>query len=199
MIMLDRAKLKAVARFAADTKDLRQALHGVLVEASPAGVRLVATDGHAMLIARAAADSDTETWTGIVPADAIKAALAWKGGRNLPIILIPGEPQGWAFSECRLTRATGEAVVFAPAPGPFPDYRRVVPKALSGEASYYDPDFLVKFKRAAEDLGSKLGLFGLLPGGDGSGLVYIRDDVVGVVMPMRSGGLAVADCMWAAD
>jgi DNA polymerase-3 subunit beta len=192
--MIDRAKLKAAARFAAcDPKDKRLSLHGVLVEASPAGVRLVATDGHAMLVVRAAADADTDTWTGIVPSDAIKAALAWKGGKALPIILIPGEP------ECRLTRATGEALVFVPAPGPFPDYRKVIPAAPDGKASFYDPVFLVKFKRAAEDLGSEKGLFGLLQGGNGSGLVYIRHDVVGVVMPMRSGGLAVADCLWAAD
>ena len=192
MIMLDRAKLKAAARFAADSKDRREALHGVLVEASPAGIRLVATDGHVLLVQRAPADTDTDTWTGIVPSDVIKAALAWKGNKTLPIILIPGEP------ECRLTRATGEALVFVPAPGPFPDYRRVIPKAPDGTASFYDPDFLVRFKRAAEDLGSNLGLFGLLPGGDGSGLVYLTDDAVGVVMPMRSGGLAVADCLWAA-
>jgi len=38
----------------------------------------------------------------------------------------------------------------------------------------------------------------LLQGGDGSGLVYISDDVVGVVMPMRSGGLDVDFCQWAA-
>ena len=191
--MIDRNKLKAAARFAAsDPKDMRLSLHGVLVEASPAGVRLVATDGHAMLVVRAPGDVDTDTWTGIVPADAIKAALAWKGGRNLPVILIPGAP------ECRLTRATGEAVVFVPAPGPFPDYRRVIPKAPDGTASYYDPDLLVRFKRAAEDLGSNLGLFGLLPGGDGPGLVYISDDAVGVVMPIRSGGLDVDFCQWAA-
>ena len=192
MIMLDRAKLKAAARFAADSKDRRETLHGVLVEASPAGVRLVATDGHVLLVARAAGGPDTDTWTGIIPSDAIKAALAWKGGKGLRIILIPGEP------ECRLTRATGEALVFVPAPGPFPDYRKVIPAAPSGAASFYDPDFLVRFKRAAEDLGSEKGLFGLLPGGDGSGLVYITDDVVGVVMPMRSGGLDVADFIWAA-
>jgi len=168
-------------------------MHGVLVEASPAGVRLVATDGRVLLVARAAADSDTDTWTGIIPSDMVKAALAWKGGKALPIWLTPGEP------ECRLTRATtGEALVFVPAPGPFPDYRRVIPAAPDGKPSHYDPDFLVRFKRAAEDLGSDLGLFGLLPGGDGSGLVYLTDDVVGVIMPIRSGGLAVADCLWAA-
>ena len=192
MIMLDRAKLKAAARFAADSKDRREALHGVLVEASPAGVRLVATDGHAMLVVRAAGDVDTDTWTGIVPADVIRAALAWKGNKTLPIILIPGEP------ECRLTRATGEALVFVPTAGPFPDYRRVIPKAPDGTASYYDPDFLVRFKRAAEDLGSNLGLFGLLPGGDRGGLVYLGEDAVGVVMPMRSGALDVDFCQWAA-
>lgn len=192
MIMLDRAKLKAAARFCADSKDVRLALHGVLVEASPAGVRLVATDGHVMLVQRAAGEPDTDTWTGIVPADAIKAALAWKGSKSLPIILIPGEP------ECRLTRATGEAGVFVPAPGAFPDYRRVVPKAPDGAASVYDPDLLARFKRAAEDLGSNLGLFGLRQGGDGSGLVYISDDAVGVIMPMRSGAIDADFCQWAA-
>lgn len=192
MIMIDRNKLKAAARFAADSKDLRLSLHGVLVEASPAGVRLVATDGHVLLVQRAAGDVDTDTWTGIIPADVIKAALAWKGGRNLPVILIPGAP------ECRLTRATGEAVVFVPVAGPFPDYRRVIPKAPDGKPSFYDPDFLVRFKRAAEDLGSEKGLFDLLPGGDRGGLVYLGEDAVGVVMPMRSSALAVADCQWAA-
>ena len=182
MIMLDRAKLKAAVRFAAsDPKDARLSLHGVLVEASPAGIRLAATDGHVMLVQRAAAEPDTDTWTGIVPAGVVKAALAWKGSKNLPIILIPGAP------ECRLTRATGEAVVFVPAPGPFPDYRRVIPKGPSGEASFYDPDLLTRFKRAAEDLGSNLGLFGLRQGGDGAGLVYLTDDAVGVIMPMRAG------------
>ena len=140
----------------------------------------------------AAGDVDTDTWTGIVPADVIRAALAWKGGRNLPVILIPGEP------ECRLTRATGEAVVFVPAPGPFPDYRKVIPQAPDGTPSYYDPDLLVRFKRAAEDLGSAKGLFDLLPGGDRGGLVYLGEDAVGVVMPMHSSDLAVADCQWAA-
>ena len=193
MIMLDRNKLKAAARFAAsDPKDMRLSLHGVLVEASPAGIRLAATDGHVLLVQRAPGEPDTDTWTGIVPADVIRAALAWKGNKSLPIILIPGEP------ECRLTRATGEALVFVPAPGPFPDYRRVIPKAPDGTASFYDPDLLTKFKRAAEDLGSEKGLFDLLPGGNGSGLVYLTADAVGVVMPMRSGALDVDFCQWAA-
>ena len=193
MITIARNKLKAAARFAAhDAKDRREALHGVLVEASPAGVRLAATDGHVLLVQRAAADAETDTWTGIVPSDVIKAALAWKGGRNLPVILIPGEP------ECRLTRATGEALIFVPVAGPFPDYRKVIPAAPDGKPSHYDPDLLVRFKRAAEDLGSEKGLFGLLPGGNGSGLVYLGEDATGVIMPMRSGGLAVADCLWAA-
>ena len=194
MIMLDRAKLKAAARFAADSKDRRETLHGVLVEASSAGVRLVATDGHVLLVVRAPGEPDTDTWTGIIPSNAIKAALAWKGGKIWTIFLTPGEP------ECKLTRVTtGEAVAFVPAPGPFPDYRRVIPQAPDGTASFYDPDLLVRFKRAAEDLGSNLGLFGLLPGGDGPGLVYLTDDAVGVVMPMRSGGLGDVDfCQWAA-
>lgn len=193
MIMLDRNKLKAAARFAAsDPKDKRLSLHGVLVEASPAGIRLAATDGHVMLVQRAAADADTDTWTGIVPADAIKAALAWKGNKKLPILLSPGEP------ECRLIRLAGEAVVFVPPPGPFPDYRKVIPKAPDGAAAFYNPDLLTRFKRAAEDLGSGQGLFGMVQGGNGSGLVYLTADAVGVIMPMRAGGMDAAECQWAA-
>jgi len=193
MIMLDRNKLKAAARFTAtDADDRRRELHGVVIEASPAGIRLAATDGPVMLIQRAAGEPDTDTWTGIVPADAIKAALGWKGSKSLPIILIPGEP------ECRLTRAMGEAVVFVPAPGPFPDYRKVIPKAPDGAAAFYDPDLLTRFKRAAEDLGSGQGLFGMVQGGNGSGLVYLTADAVGVIMPMRAGGMDAAECQWAA-
>lgn len=194
MIMIDRNKLKAAARFAAtDPKDQRLTLHGVLVEASPAGIRLAATDGHVLLVVRAAGDVDTDTWTGIIPIEVVKAALAWKGNKTLPIILIPGE------QECRLTRATGEALVFVPVVGPFPDYRKVVPKKPDGKPSFYDPDLLVRFKRAAEDLGSDKGLFGLLPGGDGSGLVYLTADVVGVIMPMRGRECGAAECAWARE
>ena len=193
MIMIDRNKLKAAARFAAtDPKDQRLTLHGVLVEASPAGVRLVATDGHALLVARAAGEPDTDTWTGIIPVDVVKAALAWKGNKTHPIWLIPGEP------ECRLTRAT-ETLVFVPVAGAFPAYRKVVPAAPDGIHSHYDPDLLVRFKRAAEDLGSEKGVYSLLPGGDGSGLVYITGDVVGVIMPIRSGALELDDCAWARE
>ena len=194
MIRIDRAKLKAAARFAAtDPKDARLTLHGVLVEASPAGIRLAATDGHVLLVARAAGEPDTDTWTGIIPVDVVKAALAWKGNKSLPIILIPGEP------ECRLTRATGEALVFVPGVGPFPMYRKVIPAAPDGIHSHYDPDLLVRFKRAAEDLGSEKGVYSLLPGGDGSGMVYITGDVVGVIMPIRSGALELDDCAWARE
>lgn len=192
MIMIDRNKLKAALRFVADVKDVRYALQGVLVEASPAGLRLAATDGCTMLIQRAAADAETDTWVGIVPADAIKTALAWKGGKNLPIILVPDK------IECRLTRATGEAAVFAPVNGNFPDYRKVVPKNPNGKPSFFDADFLVRFKRTAEDLGSDLGLFSLLQGGEGSGLVYLTADAVGVIMPMRGSGVVLEDCAWAA-
>ena len=194
MILLDRAKLKAAARFAAtDLKDARLTLHGVLVEASPAAVRLVATDGHALLVAVARAAGEPDTWTGIIPVDVVKAALAWKGNKSLPIILIPGAP------ECRLTRATGEALVFVPVAGAFPDYRKVVPKEPDGKPSFFDPDLLVRFKRAAEDLGSEKGLFGLLPGGDGSGLVYLTADVVGVIMSMRGRECGTAECAWARE
>ena len=190
MITIERAQLKAAGRFiAADAT--RPVLAGVLVEASPAGVRLVATDGHALLVARTGADVETDTWTGIIPADVIKAALAWKGSKDLPIILIPGAP------ECRLTRATGEALVFVPVVGTFPNYRKVVPAAVDGAPAFYNPDLLVRFKRAAEDLGSRLGYFELAPGGNGSGLVYINENVMGVIMPIRS--TPPGDTAWARE
>jgi hypothetical protein len=36
-------------------------------------------------------------------------------------------------------------------------------------------------------------------GGDGSGLVYLTGDVVGVIMPIRSGALELDDCAWARE
>ena len=74
-----------------------------------------------------------------------------------------------------------------------------LPAAPDGIHSHYDPDLLVRFKRAAEDLGSDKGVFSLLPGGDGSGLVYITGDVVGVIMPTRSRALELDDCAWARE
>ena len=39
-------------------------------------------------------------------------------------------------------------------------------------------------------------VYSLLPGGDGSGLVYLTGDVVGVIMPMRG---EKADVAWARE
>ena len=190
MITIQRAQLKAAGRFmAADSK--RPVIAGVLIEASPAGVRLVATDGHVLLIQRARADVDTDTWTGIIPAGTVKGLLAWKGPRKLPLILIPGA------AECRVTCLNDETAVFTPAAGPFPDYRKIVPAAVDGAPAFYDPDLLVRFKRAAEDIGSSGGYFGLSSGGNSPGLVYIDDNTMGVIMPIRS--TPAGDTTWARE
>ncbi len=191
MILIDRKKLKAAARFCLPAPDIRLSMTGVLVEASPAGVRLVSTDGHVMLVQRAVGET-TDTWTGIIPQDALKAALAWKGLKTQPVYLIPGAP------ECRLTRDAGEVVVFVPIPDKFPEYRKAIPAAPDGKPSHYDPDLLVRFKRAAEDLGSARGLFGLRPGGNGGGLVCLTEDAVGIIMPLRTDVVDVESCRWAA-
>jgi DNA polymerase-3 subunit beta len=197
-IYISRNKLKAAAYFSA-VKDIRFYLNGILIESTPMQTRIVATDGHALFCAKDDAKDDNEgTFTGIVPNDTVKQILAWKAPykTEAPVIFttnddIAGEHRAeWC----------GNTAVFKLLDGKFPEYARVVPTDVSGEASHFNPELLIRCKKAVEALGTnKFGHFAFKQGGDGSAIAVFSSEAFAVVMPMRGDKADVADVAWARE
>lgn len=197
-IHISRNKLKAAALFAA-TKDVRYYLCGVLIESTPMQTRICATDGHALFCAKDdAKDDNAGTFTGIVPNDTIKQILAWKAPHKTeaPVIFTTNDdPVGEHRAEW-----AGNTAVFKLLDGKFPDYARVVPTDVSGEASHFNPELLIRCKKAAEALDTnKFGHFAFKQGGDGSAIAVFSTESFAVVMSMRGEKADVADVAWARE
>lgn len=199
-IHISRNKLKAAAIFAA-TKDVRYYLNGVLIESTPLQTRLCATDGHALFCAKDdAKDDNAGTFTGIMPNDTVKQILAWKapykGAADLPVVITTADdPAGEHRAEC-----AGNTAVFKLIDAKFPEYARVVPEKVSGDASYINPELLMRCKKAAEALGTnKFGQFAFKQGGDGSAIAVFSSEAFAVVMPMRGEKANVTDVAWARE
>ena len=195
IIHISRNKLKAAAYFSA-AKDIRFYLCGILIESTPMQTRVCATDGHALFCTKD--DGDNEgTFTGIVPNDTIKQILAWKapykGAADLPVVITTAADEQRA-------EWCGNTAVFKLLDGKFPEYARVVPTDVSGEASHFNPELLIKCKKAAEALGtSSKGFYAFKQGGDGSGIAVFSTESFAVVMPMHGEKADVADVAWARE
>lgn len=191
-IHISRNKLKAAALFSA-TKDVRYYLCGVLIESTPMQTRVCATDGHALFCAKDdAKDDNAGTFTGIVPNDTIKQILAWKAPYKTEVSVIfttNDDPAGEHRAEW-----AGNTAVFKLLDGKFPEYARVVPTGVSGEAAYFNPELLMKCKKAAEALGtSSEGFYAFKQGGEGPAIAVFSTESFAVVMPMRGRKADVAD------
>lgn len=182
-ITIDRNALKAVSRFAA-VKDIRYYLVGVLIESNPLQTRLCATDGHTLAVHRADAKGDNEgSWTGILPLDAVNTLLKMKPA----IKSLKDEPITLTIAESGEIRCdwNGQSIICRAVDGKFPDYRRVIPSSLDGQPAWINPDYLTRIVDAAKDVTISGGFtFGW--GGNSCSLAYIGQDMLAVVMPMRT-------------
>lgn len=200
MITINKTALKAVSRFAAKS-DIRYYLVGVYVEANETETRLIATDGHTMLIHRAPVEN-THCWSGIVPLDTVTAILKHKTASkkvDFPIELHETASQ----HELRIDYS-GQAFIFKPVDGTFPDYRRVIPQKITGEPACYQPEYLQRVQDAAADLGAvdhKIGRFAMGYNGNSAAVCPINDDCLAIVMPLRQDMLPAGEVgyKWARD
>lgn len=193
-----RNKLKAASRFMA-VQDIRYYLNGLLIESNDVQTRIVSTDGHTLFAGYDDAKGDNVgSFAGIMPADTVKAILAWKASyktaNDMPVVVttsndLAGEHRAeWCGNVC----------IFRLIESKFPDYTRVIPQAVSGLAGNYNPDYLARCKAAGIDLGnSKLYGINLTQNGDGPALVTFSPQAFAIIMPMRGepGDIAAAD--WA--
>lgn len=203
--MIYRNALKAVSRFQS-VKDVRFYLNGVCIEWNALQTRMIATDGHALIVHKSdAKDDNAGAGSIIIPADAVKTMLAWKPEnkwqKDQPIMV-----EQSANGEFRASWHNN-LTLFRPIDGQFPNYRRVMPVTVTGAADFYDAEFLIRTKRASEDLGSDNGRFelsynGAVPdengqtGASGPGIAVINDSCFVIIMPMRQGPADLAATNW---
>lgn len=191
-ITIDHNTIKALLICAAK-QDVRYYLNGVCVDARASDVTLVTTDGHRMLAYPVATDAIEALTVGqyIIPREALEAVKPAKAGRvTLPITIEIDTAKGL---ENKITGAT--SVVTPLIDGKFPDWRRVLPKTVSGEPAQYQAEYLGDFGRIAELLGTKHPH--VHHNGSSAAIVGNLGAALGVLMPMRSDAEFSALPAWA--
>ena len=194
-ITIDHSVVKALLICAAK-QDVRYYLKGVLVDARASDVTLVTTDGHRMLAYPVATDAIEALAPGqyIIPREALEAVKPCKAGRvtlpiTIEIVTAPDQPDleraGVTIKGKTSITVTGAtSAVTAPIDGTYPDWRRVLPKTVSGEPAQYQAEYLGDFGRIADLLGTKYPHIHY--NGSSAAIVGNLGAALGVLMPMRS-------------
>ena len=174
-ITLSPDLLKAAVLFTSK-EEVRYYLKGVSIQATIATVKVAATDGHRLFVARVCQEENTEAFSIIIPSDTI--ATATKGAKY-PLALSKLSDTQWRLGD----------TIFTPIDGTFPEYSRIVPTSVSGETAQYNPEYVAALGKANKLLGGSntatIGYNGKNPAlvtGDG----YKAHNAIAVIMPMRS-------------
>lgn len=205
-ITIDHSVIKALLICAAK-QDVRYYLKGVLVDARATDVTLVTTDGHRMLAYPVATDAIEALAPGqyIIPREALEAVKPCKAGRvtlpiTIEIVTAPDQPDperaGVTIKGKTSVTITGATSAVTPLiDGKFPDWRRVLPKTVSGEPTQYQAEYLGDFGRIAELFGTKQPHIHY--NGSSAAIVSNLGAALGVLMPMRSDAEFSALPAWA--
>jgi len=176
------AWLKAAQIMAAKI-DILYYINGVCIEIMPKEFRIVATDGHKLIIFRTETASE-HTGKFIIPNEAIDAIKRKPKITNINFHYGDGV-------KCSLEYGALE-ICFKPIDGRFPDYQQAVEAGLvpSKEVAHYNPEYVAQFQKAVKlAYGNRsFNCPTIWPNGDKSGLVTYRnlDSFLGVIMPMRT-------------
>jgi hypothetical protein len=194
---LNLSALKAAA-LAASKELTRHYLNGVLVEVEPRCVTYVATNGGVLFAYRdALSERDADNMligAFIVPVAAIKSLKLKRKVSEIATL----RHSGVSGEEMTIKTADGGTFGFAPIDGTFPNWRAVVPRATTGEASNgYEPKHVAALVAAGNVSGA--GRPDISYNGETAALmVYPRNNALGVIVPMRGGCGPVTAPEWAA-
>ena len=171
--------LAAALEFSA-VKDVRYYLNGVYVD--PRAGNLVATDGHAAYIGRPGSVTLDGDGDGFIISNAHCAEIisAGKAAKAKAVTLdVVGDS---------ITVAGLRVAPFSVLDGGFPDWRRVYPAELSGEAASYNPEYLMRGVKAGKALGVKNPEYNfefIQNGTGGAVMILAGGEAHVVVMPFR--------------
>lgn len=178
--IINIATLKAI-NLAASTEDTRYYLKGVFVEVTEQTVTYTGTNGHILLSRKEdSAEPNTLTGSWIIPSDFIKGAKPNRYIDHATMTLVAGPNAGTMLAFTGTI--TGMA---APIDGTFPDYRRIIPPAVTGNPGQYDGNYTGTFAKFAKAL--DLRYFHIHHNGENAAPVTFnsRHGVYGIIMPLR--------------
>lgn len=176
MITVPTKHLKA-ALLAVPKHDIRYYLLGVFLEASAAETRCVATTGALAVVLRHPCVNDLLAEV-ILPREVVEAAVKMKRDETEFEKL---DASHWLMNGTHR---------FKPCDGKYPDYRRIFPRAVSGEATElgFDPELFAVFGKVAVALGKKsMQVSTHLNGATGTAAITIEGcpEFAGLISPLR--------------
>lgn len=186
--------IKAALLFAGK-EDIRGYLNGLCVEFAPGTVRLIAVDGHRLIVQNIPLMEDAPSCAApvrfVVARDAVNAALKLAPKRTVAIECTytqTTEPDTTRVgvtivSVARIDFGGVNAVDLQATLGRFPEWERVVPNACSGELAQYNADYLADAQKAGALLGNRFISVGY--NGTSPALITLTDNAFAIVMPMR--------------
>lgn len=177
--------LRALALLTSDDPK-RPAMHGILLDATSTDAFLVATDGIVMGVIRIAGKAFSNPVSVIIPPDVVSAHAR----RSANDVIVTKVRSKWTI------KSAGPAIDFTPIDEAYPDWRRVIPRTLSGVPSQINPDLLATMKKVDSVLNGRRihGVTIRHNGPDGANIVRLHecDEFFGIVMPFRADHLVFA-------
>ena len=187
-------QIKAALLFVQDGEMTRAYLNGALIEHSPIGTRMVATDGQKLLVQRIDDEVTEDTVRYVVSRAVLETAVAAYGKIKYHAIAFQWAQEttedpvrkGVTIVRCaHILVGDLHAVDVQDQMGKYPEWRRVMPSKISGELAQYDVDLLLTCRKARKLLAHDAPQY-VYPAHNGSGpaLVGISDDAIAIVMPI---------------
>jgi DNA polymerase III subunit beta len=191
--------------------DIRYYLNGVLLDLStPGRAHLVSTDGHRLTALNLDQDVAIETenldaWRDwkcggnpgqyIIPRETLEAVKPKKTGKivfplivtitRTPDIPDPERPGVTIQGTFALTVEGQTTAAGVPIDGQFPDWKRILPRQVSGEVAQFNGDYVADCTKAAQLLNESKEAFATIAhNGNGPALINLSADAFGVLMPM---------------
>ena len=178
---IQRKQLKGISRFAA-TKDIRHYLMGVCVTQNNRGTVIEATNGHMMGRLLINAEPMPENRVIIQSSDVDKLKGTKKTANEWLHFIIDG---------LKIEVITPDSMMtFQALEDRYPNTDRVQPLVLKDEdvkPSHFNPEYLMAFMQAAEDITGKKQIPRIIQRGEDAAVVLLPcvEDFVGVLMPVR--------------
>jgi DNA polymerase-3 subunit beta len=179
---------------AAPKKDIRYYLVGVCIDVRATDIVAVTTNGHIMLALPLATDSPIVPGQYIVPRDILENLKPAYKGAQVSLAID-------ADKKTVTVNVGGSNTTTTLIDGQFPDWRRAVPRVVSGKVSQFDADYVATFGKINALLGSKYSPAIAHNGrsenlGEGAARVLLTGDAIGVIMPMRYENPTVDNPSW---
>lgn len=190
---IQRKELKAISRFAA-TKDIRFYLMGVCVTQNNRGTVIEATNGHMMGRLRVDSTPHPEEKRVIIGLSDIEKLKGTKKQANEMIV--------FTVDGLKIEAITPDATfVFQATEGVFPNTDRVQPLVYMDsetKPSHFNPEYLMAFMQASEDITGKKQIPRIIQRGEDSAAIMLPgvDEFIGVLMPVRDNVLGGTLPQW---